>query len=127
MVLECPVRKAGRLSESLAFRVPEECQNADVDSAGRRRHRGPARAKPGTLSRTKTLWRGNAACRLSARTARPARRKTSGGPLEPRAGLVRQTSEVNSAEVRERQRARAFLGPPLRLPFAICASALEYS
>src|ERR1700757_5238822 len=99
MVLERAVRKARGLSQSLALRISEKRQNPDTDSSRGRRHCRPARAKPGTLPRTKALWRRNRAGSLSARAARPARRKTSGGSVEPRGGLVRQTSQVNAAEV----------------------------
>src|SRR6267143_1791497 len=59
MVLRRPVRagKSRRIPKQFALRPSQECENADLDSPGRRRPGRSARPKPGTLPRPEALWR----------------------------------------------------------------------
>src|SRR5277367_1019911 len=96
------VRQPREIPEQFPVHAAQECENAYTYSSRRGRHNRSARSKPGTLSRSKTLWCGDRTRDVSERTARIARGETSSRSSESHPRLVRRALEVAATRISSR-------------------------
>src|SRR5690242_3102617 len=93
MVLGRAIRKARGISESLAVLVFEEGQNADADSAGRKRYVRSGGTERGTLSRAEALRGDNGPGALPAGAARVSGNEAPVGYAKANGGLAGEICE----------------------------------